>query len=182
MANISIISSSVRTGRKSDRVALYFKNYIIENKLAETEILDLKDYNFPIFNERLSFQENPTARTVEFAEKIKSSSGIIIVAPEYNGSLPASLKNVIDLLYEEWHKKPIAIAAVSNGIFGGAQLIPALQIVLWKIYAQVISDTFQVPKVQDEFDELGNPYNKIETNKRTHIFIESLLYGIELNK
>lgn len=39
---IAIISASVRTGRNSDRVALYFQNYITEQNLATVKILDLK--------------------------------------------------------------------------------------------------------------------------------------------
>ena len=114
MSKIAILSSSVRVGRNSDRVALYFKKYIEDNKLAAAEILDLNVYQFPIFNERLKFQPNPSAQTLDFAEKIKSSDGVIIVTPEYNGGYPAALKNVVDLLYDEWHRKPTAIATVSN--------------------------------------------------------------------
>jgi NAD(P)H-dependent FMN reductase len=46
MTHISIISSSVRVDRKSHRVALYFKNYLADNKLITTEILDLKKLPF----------------------------------------------------------------------------------------------------------------------------------------
>ena len=56
MPLISIISASVRTGRNSHRVALYFEKYLAENKLADTEMIDLMEYNFPIFEERLQFQ------------------------------------------------------------------------------------------------------------------------------
>jgi len=49
MRHVSIISSSVREGRKSHFVSLYFQQYLIENNLATTEIIDLKAYNFPIF-------------------------------------------------------------------------------------------------------------------------------------
>lgn len=49
MRHISIISSSVREGRKSHNVALYFKTYLEENNLSTAEMLDLKAYNFPIF-------------------------------------------------------------------------------------------------------------------------------------
>ena len=82
MFHIAIISASVRTGRKSQRVALYFKNFIEEYKLATTEILDLHEYQFPVFSERLKHQVNPTAQTIAFADKIKSADGIIIVTPE----------------------------------------------------------------------------------------------------
>lgn len=60
MFNISIISSSIRTGRKSHSVALYFKRYLTDNYKANVEILDLKSYNFPIFEERLQYQKSPS--------------------------------------------------------------------------------------------------------------------------
>ena len=49
MKRIAILSSSVRTGRLSHRVALYLQHYLTANELAETEILDLKAYDFPLF-------------------------------------------------------------------------------------------------------------------------------------
>ena len=55
MANIKIISASIRDGKKSDRVALYLKNYITANNLAEAEVLDLSKYNFPLFTDRFKF-------------------------------------------------------------------------------------------------------------------------------
>ena len=179
MPNISIISSSVRLKRNSHRVALYFKKYLEENKLANAEILDLNEYQFPIFEERLKFQTNPTAKVLEFADKIKKADGIIIVTPEYNGGYPASLKNVVDLLYAEWEHKPIAISTVSNGAFGGSQVITSLQFSLWKIKALVVPAMFPVPKVQESFDETGNPIDKEGTDKRAAGFVKELLWMTE---
>ena len=82
---------------------------------------------------------------------------MIIIAPEYNGGYPASLKNVIDLLTDEWRKKPVAISTVSDGSFGGTQVITALQFSLWKIRAWTVPAMFPVPKVMETFDEEGNP-------------------------
>ncbi|MDZ4756625.1 MAG: NAD(P)H-dependent oxidoreductase [Bacteroidota bacterium] len=182
MPHISIISSSVRTGRNSHRVALYFKNYIEENKLGTVEILDLNVYNFPVFEERLRLQKSPTANVLEFAEKIKSSEGIIIVTPEYNGGYPASLKNVVDLLYNEWHRKPIAISTVSDGAFGGTQVITSLQFTLWKIRAWTVPAMFPVPKAPDAFDENGNATDKAAMDKKAAAFIAELLWCMEANK
>jgi len=116
MPHITILSSSVRRERKSHRVALYFQNYLQENNLARSEILDLKEYNFPIFEDTIKTLQNPSAKVLDFAKKINKAEGIIIVTPEYNGSFPASLKNAIDLLYYEWHGKPIYFSTVSSGI------------------------------------------------------------------
>jgi NAD(P)H-dependent FMN reductase len=181
MIHIAIISASVREGRKSHRVALYFSKYIAENKLASVEILDLKEFQFPVFNERLAFQVNSSPQAITFANKIKTADGIIIVTPEYNGGYPASLKNVTDLLYKEWYHKPIAIATVSDGPFGGAQVLTSLQFTLWKMKAWTVPALFPVPNVQDAFDEQANPIDKIQTDKRARLFLDELFWSIEAN-
>ena len=125
-----------------------FKNYIDEHEIATSEIVDLKEYNFPVFEERLSHQPYPLPEVLDFSEKIKKADGVIIVTPEYNGGYPASLKNVVDLLYDEWRRKPIAISTVSNGVFGGAQVITALQFTFFKIRAWVVPAMCPMPKAQ----------------------------------
>jgi NAD(P)H-dependent FMN reductase len=179
MPKIVIISSSVRNGRNSHRVALYFKNYLEEKKIGTAEILDLNKYKFPLFDERLQHQPLPTPSAVLFSEKVKSADGVIIVTPEYNGGYPASIKNVIDLLYAEWHHKPVAISTVSDGSFGGSQVIVSLQFTLWKIRAWTVPAMFPVPEVNKTFDENGNPADKGKTDKRASNFIKELLWCIE---
>ena len=179
MRHISIISSSVREGRKSHNVSLYFKNYLTENNLATTEIIDLKEYNFPIFEGPLKTLINPAKNVLEFADKIKSSEGIIIVTPEYNGGYPASLKNAIDLLLEEWKHKPIAIVTVSSGPFAGTQALISLQFTLWKIMAWTIPAMFSVPTVDKAYDENGKPMDKSNSDKLAAVFIKELLWCIE---
>jgi NAD(P)H-dependent FMN reductase len=179
---IAIISASVRTGRSSHRVALFFKNYIEANNLASIEILDLQEYQFPLFEERLKFQKTPAAPTLDFAEKIRSADGVIIVTPEYNGGYPASLKNVIDLLGTEWKRKPIAISTVSSGGFGGMQVITSLQYSLWKLQAWTVPAMFPVAKVNEAFDENGNPGDKTGTEKRAQSFLDELLWSMKATK
>lgn len=174
--HIAILSASVRTGRNSHRVALYFEKFINENKLASVEILDLNQYQFPVFSERLRYLKDPAPNVLEFAGKIKAADGIIIVTPEYNGGYPASLKNVTDLLYAEWKRKPIALATASNGQFGGTQVMTSLLFTLWKIGAWMVPAMYPGPKVQEVYDEQGNAMNKEETDKRARVFVEELLW------
>jgi NAD(P)H-dependent FMN reductase len=182
MPHIAIISASVRRDRKSHRAALYFKNFIESNNLASVEMLDLLEYNFPLFDERLRFQPNPTPQMLDFASKVKSAEGVLIVTPEYNGGYPSSLKNIIDLLYDEWYRKPVAISTVSGGSFGGTQVITSLQFSLWKIRAWTVPAMFPVPTIDKSFDEQGNPADKAGTDKRANAFINELLWCIEAKK
>ncbi|XZF14298.1 NADPH-dependent FMN reductase [Chitinophagaceae bacterium MMS25-I14] len=176
--HVAIISASVRTGRISHRVALYFKKYLEQNKVSTAEILDLNEYSFPVFNERLMHLENPSEKVLDFAERIKKADGIIIVTPEYNGGYPASIKNVVDLLYFEWKRKPLAISTVSNGVFGGTQVITSLLFSLWKIGAWVVPAMFPCPKAQEIFDEEGNP-NDPGIDKRAAAYIKELVWCMD---
>jgi NAD(P)H-dependent FMN reductase len=182
MYHISILSSSIRVGRKSHNVALYFQNYLTDNYQVKVEIIDLKSYNFPIFEAPLKFQKSPSLEVLEFKNKIISSDGVIIVSPEYNGSFPASLKNVIDVLYEEWHRKPVAFSTVSSGDFGGLQALTQLQFVFWKIRAWTFTANFPVSRVQEKFDDYGVPTNKQETDNFAKVFIDEFFECIQSSK
>ena len=182
MPHLIIISASVRNGRNSHRVALYFKRFIEESELADVEIIDLLAYDFPIFHERIQYLESPASNITEFAGRIRNADGIIIVTPEYNGGYPASLKNVIDLLTNDWKRKPVAISTSSNGSFGGMQVITSLQYSLWKIKAWTVPALFPVPNVDSAFSENGVPVDKVATDKRAMVFVKELLWCIEARR
>ena len=174
--DLLIISSSVRTGRNSHRVALFFERFISKKQNVSVEILDLNEYQFPIFEERLRNIKEPSAEMLEFASKVQHADGILIVTPEYNGGYPASLKNAIDLLYTEWKRKPVAIATVSAGPFGGAQVNTSLSFSLWKIGVLLVPAMFLVAKVQDHYNENGEPKDKEATEKIATKFVDELTW------
>ncbi|MFL5762509.1 MAG: NADPH-dependent FMN reductase [Bacteroidia bacterium] len=178
MFNIVIISGSVREGRQSHHVALYFEKYITEGKLANAEILDLKEFNFPIFEERLMYQKDPSDKAKLFGDKVKNADAVIIVSPEYNGSFPAALKNALDLLVKEWYRKPVGLVSVSGGGFGGVTTLAAMQTSLLKLKV-IPTGTFPVPLVQDNFDAQGNAKDKAGADKRANVFIKDLLWFCE---
>jgi len=182
MPNIVIISASIRIERASHRAALYFEKFINEHQIASVQILDLNVYQFPLFNERLKYQKNPSPAVLDFAEKIKNTDGVIIVTPEYNGGYPASLKNVVDLLYDEWYRKPISFVACSDGSFGGTQVVTSLLFTFWKIKAWVVPPMFPVPKVYEMFDELGNANDKATVDKRAKTFLNELTWSMQMKQ
>lgn len=122
---------------------------------------------------------NPLKKAVEFSEEIKKADAVLIVTPEYNGSYPASLKNVIDLLTSEWKRKPIAISTVSAGAFGGSQVITSLPFSLWKQGAMVVPAMFPVPNVEKSYDEKGTPTDKETSEKRAKTFLDELIWYAE---
>lgn len=178
MKKIVIISSSIRNGRMSSRAALYFKNFINTEGLANAEIIDLAVLDFPLFQERYKYLQTPPESLKAYAKSINSADGIIIVTPEYNGSFPASLKNAIDVLYDEWYRKPIALVSVSSGAFGASQVLMQLSAVLWKMKAQLVPTSFPIAMIDKTFDENGVPANKELTDARAKIFIGELMKSV----
>ncbi|HEY0182512.1 MAG TPA: NAD(P)H-dependent oxidoreductase [Rhodopila sp.] len=67
---------------------------------------------------------DPPAAWTEFRQKVKSADAVLFVTPEYNRSVPAVLKNALDVGsrpygHSVWDRKPGAIVSVSPGAIGG---------------------------------------------------------------
>jgi NAD(P)H-dependent FMN reductase len=178
MPHIEIISASVRQGRKSHRVARFFQQYLSENTDKSANIQDLSALKFPVFDERLSFQKEVLPEVAAFAKAVQEADAVLIVTPEYNGGYPAALKNVIDLLYKEWYHKPIGIITVSDGDFGGSQVITSLVFTLWKMKAWVIAAQFPVPNVEVAFTENGEATDLKELLPRLSPFLKELDWAL----
>lgn len=182
MSHIAIISASVRDGRKSHNVALHLER-TLKATSNTVDLLDLHEFDFPLFHERLKFMKEPPVKVLDFAERIRKAEGVIIVTPEYNGSFPASLKNVIDLLTEDWKGKPISFCTASGGAFAGTQVMVELLFPLWKIKAWVVPSSMQVPKVQEAFSSDGSVLVDAEGwERRTKVFLDDLGWAMEAKR
>ena len=174
--NIQIISSSIRDGRESHKVALFLQNWIQENTDSDAAIIDLKERDYPLFHERLRLQKEKHTGAQEFSDEIKQADAVIMVVPEYNGGYPASLKNVIDVLYDEWQKKPLGLAPVSGGDMAGAQVAEQTQFIMYKIGAQVTKSRFHVGNVSKNFNEDGTSNNDELYNKNAKALYDNLVW------
>lgn len=180
MKHIVILSASIRKGRLSHRIALFLKKYIEEHHREVTvEILDLKEYNFPLFEERLMYQENPSKEVLDFAERFTRAAGVIVVTPVYNASFPASLKNVIDLFVTEWADKVVAVSSVTYGNNQGIATVMQTQSLLLRLGALVTPASYLVVKAETEFDAEGNPSNPEVTHKRAFPFVKQFLKALK---
>lgn len=179
MKKIVIISASVRDGRLSHRTALFLHRYITDNSLAECEILDLKAYDFPLFHERLQYQQNPTSQVLDFVRRVVAADGVIFATPVYNGSFPASLKNVIDLLYKEWRRKPIAVVSTTYTPTPGIATIQQIQAIMLKLGSLVAPALATVTHVATELSEEGQPADPDKFIPKMRPAIDELLWLIE---
>ncbi|MCJ1337594.1 hypothetical protein MMC09_002876 [Bachmanniomyces sp. S44760] len=88
-------------------------------------LIDLAAWDLPMFNEpgvpsqMTSADQYTHAHTRAWSNEISSCDAFVFTTPQYNWSLPASLKNAIDYLFNEWKGKPGLI--ISYGGHGGGK-------------------------------------------------------------
>ena len=123
-----------------------FQEKSIELKL-NSEILDITTFNIPLFNPRIHTKENIPVEITEIKEKLFETEKWIICAPEYNGSIPPILSNLIawlsisgDDFRNLFNGQPIAIATFSGGV--GLELLTSLRIQLVHLGSQVLGRQF----------------------------------------
>jgi NAD(P)H-dependent FMN reductase len=126
---IAIIISTTRAARFGHKPAQWVKDIAAQRDDIETEIVDLRDFPMPFFDEVASNAWAPTQNPVgqRWQKKVAEFDGYIFVTAEYNHGIPASLKNALDYAYPEWNKK--AAAFVGYGAVGGARAIEHLRLV-----------------------------------------------------
>ena len=154
---IAVISSSVRDGRLSHRVALFLSELLRKRGDVEVDLVDLREYDFPLFHERLAYMKEPAADVLDFARRITEADGVLVVSPVYNASFPAALKNVVDLLFSEWSRKPVLVVSVTYGPNPGIQTVQQLQALFLKMGARVAAPTYTVLNAATDFAEDGTP-------------------------
>jgi NAD(P)H-dependent FMN reductase len=116
---VQIIIGSTRPGRVGPQIASWMVDNLPKQDNTTYEIVDIADWNLPLFDEPVHPSMNQYAHdyTKAWSQKIKEADAYIFLTPEYNAGYPAALKNAIDYLYHEWTDKPVMI--VSYGVGGG---------------------------------------------------------------
>ena len=124
---IGVIISTTRAARFGHKPAQWVRDIAVQNDALDVEIVDLRDYPMPFFDEVASNAWAPSqnAEAQRWQKKVAGFDGFIFVTAEYNHSMPAVLKNALDYASPEWNKK--AAAFVGYGAVGGARAIEHLR-------------------------------------------------------
>jgi NAD(P)H-dependent FMN reductase len=124
---IAIVLGSTRPGRNGEAVAQWVVEQAQSRSAADYELVDLADFPMPLLDEAIppSAGQYTGEHTIAWAEKVASYDAFVFVTPEYNHSVPASLKNALDYVYAEWNNK--AASFVGYGSLGGARAVEHLR-------------------------------------------------------
>lgn len=169
MKKIIFLLGTSREGRQTQKVYNFVSECAKERKDIE-----------PIFVDILKYPQDKTQGldenlSKEWSNLVKDSSGMVIVAPEYNHGYPGELKMFLDNAYGEYEGKPVAICGVSNGPLGGARMAEQLKLVLSAFQMIIINAAVYFSGITEIFDEAGTIKNKDFWQKKVNGMLDQLM-------
>ncbi len=159
--NTAVIYGSARRARQGIKAARFIVRKLEERNHAVT-LVDTLEYELPILD--LMYKEYDAGKAPETMEAVgqilAAADGFVIVSAEYNHSVPAALKNLLDHYQSEYLYKPSAIVTYSAGPFGGVRALINLRAILAELGTPSIPSAFPVSQVQNAFDDDGVPLER----------------------
>lgn len=125
---LKIIIGSTRPSRKGPIVANWFSELAKQYSNFEVELLDLKEIDLPLMDEpnHPMMQKYTKEHTKKWSKTIDEADAFVFITPEYNYGRPATLKNAMDYLFNEWQEKPVGFVSY-GGVSGGTRAVQELK-------------------------------------------------------
>jgi len=152
--NIEIISGSPRKESTTRRVALFLHKYMSEKTEHNINIIDVRDWEFPLLQDVFTSAERTPASLQPLAKRMFDANAFIMVSPEYNGSYTGALKNLFDHFPKQAHKT-FGIVTASHGAMGGMRASQQMQLLVNALFGIGSPYMLIIPMIEKKFDETG---------------------------
>src|SRR5690625_836198 len=121
---LQVVICSTRPGRVGPVVADWFNSFAAKNSNFDVELVDLADFNLPIYDEAKHPATGIYANehTKAWSTSVASADAYVFVTPEYNYGPPPSLTNALNYVYKEWNYKPCGFVSY-GGVSGGLRAV-----------------------------------------------------------
>ena len=163
--NTAVVYGSARQTRQGIKAARFIVNQL-ESRGHDVQLVDSETRKLPLLDRMYKeFSEGEAPEDMQAVARIfDAADGFIIVSGEYNHSIPAALKNLLDHFQKEYLYKPSGLVTYSAGPFGGVRALVNLRGIMAELGAPSIPSAFPISRVQNAFDDEGNvtdtPYDQ----------------------
>jgi len=165
---LAVIIGATREGRKTPQMAKWARKTAQQAENIEAELVDLKEYPMPFFDEPISPRYNPQREVNPAAQKwlkkLEEFDAYLFVTPEYNHSIPAVLKNALDYVTWEFVRKPGAV--IAHGSAGGARAQTDLKEILSESRLVLVptAPSLAITGMSEMIDGAGNLAETVKAN------------------
>jgi FMN reductase len=138
------------------RLALQIALRGAEEVGAQTQLLDLREYNLAFCNGRRDVSSYPED-VIRLRQSVQAVQGLILGTPVYHGGFSGVLKNTLDLMgFREFEGKMVGLVGVSGGRTGAVNALSTLRAIGRVLHAWVIPEEVSIPEAWKAFDQAGN--------------------------
>lgn len=173
------LCGSIRQGSVNEILRQHVSGKLREAGVEVTD-LSLADFEMPIFNEDLEAEHTPDS-AVRLAEAFRTHDIVLLVTPEYNGSLPPLVVNTLTWISRQkpspFRHAVFGIAGVSSGKYATIWAQSHLRDLLTKAGTLVVPTLLGIGPAGDAFDDDGAPIEPQIKHKVTQIVKELTLFS-----
>jgi chromate reductase, NAD(P)H dehydrogenase (quinone) len=159
---ILVFSASLRNGSLNTRLANLAAQAITKNG-GKVDFANMSEFDCPSFNQDLEADGKHPAGAEELRKRILSNDAFIISSPEYNGSMPGNLKNIIDWVSrfrpQPFNERHALLMSASPSMAGGNRALWSLRMPFEHLGARVFPDMFSLAMAHQAFTPEGNLAN-----------------------
>lgn len=188
MSNTSQLKTAVIYGSaRRDRQGIKAARFVVrklEERQHDVTLVDSLELDLPLLDWMYKEYESGQApeRMQEAAEILGAADGFVVVSAEYNHSIPAALKNLLDHFQSEYHYKPSGIVTYSAGPFGGVRALVNLRGILAELGTPSIPSAFPISQIHNAFDADGRPLDDAYDERIVKFLDEFEWYAYALRK
>ena len=128
---VLVLGASLSSTSLNNRLATYTAK-LVSDKGVEVDSAQIGDFEMPYYDRDIEVETGPPVGAHRFCERLKASDALIVVSPEYNSSMPAAIKNLIDwvsrLRPQPFNGKQALLMSASPSMVGGNRGLWALRI------------------------------------------------------
>lgn len=149
---------------------------------AVTELLNINDYELPLFSEDREAELGQPELAKAFLDKIGNADAVLIAFAEHNGSYTVAYKNIFDwasrINPKVFQNKPMILLATSPGP-GGAATVLSTAVTSAPYFDGEVKASLSVPSFYDNFDSEQGRINNDEMNAQLLNAVNSLFESAE---
>lgn len=156
MPTLAVIVASTRPGRVGIKVGEWFQALALKDGRFDVDFVDLAEVGLPFFDEphHPRLQKYTHQHTKEWSARIDAADAVVLVTPEYNFGMPATLKNALDFLHHEWAHKGAGIVSY-GGVSAGLRSAEMTRRVLSALSMFPVNAAVSIPFVSKLLDGDG---------------------------
>lgn len=144
---------------------------------VEVEILDLNDYELPLFGVDIEKEIGQPELATQFLQKINSADLLVVSLAENNGNYSVAFKNIFDWASRQdknvFQEKNMLLMATSPGGRGGASVLEIAKNSFPRYGANILA-TFSLPKFYENFDVENNSISNSELKNEIIEIVEKI--------